>query len=139
MRTNLAILLEIKSMAKHPIQPLEDDGKGVIRFKSNAIVRHLLDNGGISMNDLARMEFSQEDREQFAQLIGYSHSGSGDLGYVSDEVWCAAQAIYESGVSETEARANYLRDLLLEVRDKTRAGLAALFGVHPDDLGGKPL
>lgn len=81
-------------MAKHPIQPLERDTRGVIRFKSNAIVRHLLDHGGINMNDIARLEFSQEDREQFAQLIGYSHSGSGDLGYVSDEVWEAAEMTF---------------------------------------------
>jgi len=44
-------------MAKHPIQPLEKD----------------------------QHDFSQEDREQFAQLIGYSLSGFGELSYVSDE------------------------------------------------------
>lgn len=44
------------------------------------------------MNDLACMEFSQEDREQFAQLIGYSLSGYGDLSYVSDESYDAAES-----------------------------------------------
>ncbi len=39
------------------------------------------------MNQLARMEFSDEDREQFAQLTGYSLSGFGDLDYVSDETY----------------------------------------------------
>jgi hypothetical protein len=35
------------------------------------------------MNDLALMPFSNEDREQFAQLIGYSVSGFGELPYAS--------------------------------------------------------
>lgn len=64
---------------KHPIQPVEKDESGIARFKSNSIVRHLLDNGPFDMNDLALIDFSREDREQFAQLIGYSLSGSGDL------------------------------------------------------------
>lgn len=123
-----------KSEPTHPVQPLVEDAHGVVRFKSNAIVRHLLDNGGISMNDIARMDFSQEDREQFAQLIGYSHSGSGELGYVSDEVWCAAQAMYEKGMPESDARNFYLRERLKESQDGIRDGVAVLFGIHPDDL-----
>lgn len=75
---------------KHPIQPLDLDEHGTLRFKANAIVRHLLDNGGIDLNAIAMMEFSQEDREQFAQLIGYSLSGFGELSYVSDETYSAA-------------------------------------------------
>jgi hypothetical protein len=121
---------------KHPIQPLQMEN-GVLRFKRNKIVEHLLDKGGIDMNDIARLDFSQEDREQFAQLIGYSHSGSGDLGYVSDEVWCAAQEMYEKkGTSEIEARNAYLRMRLKEAQDGIREGVAVLFSIHPDDLNG---
>lgn len=120
--------------AKHPIQPLVETESGVIRFKANAIVQYLLDNGGIDLNALARMEFSQEDREQFAQLIGYSHSGSGDLGYVSDEVWCTAKHIYDEGVPELEARNQVLRDQMEEAREGMRQGVASLFHIHPDDL-----
>ena len=120
---------------KHPVQPLQMEN-GVLRFKRNKIVEHLLDKGGIDMNDIARLDFSQEDREQFAQLIGYSHSGSGDLGYVSDEVWCAAQEIYEKGASEVEARNAYLRMRLKEAQDGIREGVAVLFSIHPDDLNG---
>jgi hypothetical protein len=76
---------------KHPTQPLDVDEHGTLRFKSNAIVRHLLDHGGIDLNALAVMDFSQEDREQFAQLIGYSLSGFGELSYVSDETYDAAR------------------------------------------------
>ena len=70
---------------RHPVQPVVVDENGVERFKGNKIVLFLLRNGGYDMNDLGRMEFSNEDREQFAQLIGYSVSGFGDLSYVSDE------------------------------------------------------
>ncbi len=67
--------------APHPMQPLVLDD-GVVRFKSNAIVRFLLDHGGYDLNRLALLHFTDEDRAQFAQLIGYSVSGWGDLSYV---------------------------------------------------------
>lgn len=86
-------------MAKHPMQPVESDSHGVVRFKENAIVRWLLDSTHVKsgrkvdLNMLALMEFSDEDREQFAQLIGYSVSGYHELPYVSNESAAAASAI----------------------------------------------
>jgi hypothetical protein len=80
-----------RNKKKHPIQPLEDDGNAVLRFKHNNIVRHLLDHGGLDLNKLAVLDFPREDWEQFAQLIGYSLSGFGDLSYVSNRVWNAAE------------------------------------------------
>ncbi len=77
---------------KHPIQPLIEDECGIHRFKKNAIVRHLLDVGPFDMNQLACLPFSDEDREQFAQLIGYSLSGFSELDYVSDETYERAAA-----------------------------------------------
>ena len=68
---------------QQPHQPLVDVD-GVTRFKKNAIVEHLLDTSTSDMNDLALMPFSNEDRVQFAELIGYSLSGFGELSYVSD-------------------------------------------------------
>jgi len=70
---------------KHPVQPVMKDSFGTLRFKKNEIVCFLLDHGPFDMNKLACLPFSQEDYEQFAQLIGYSLSGFGDLSYVSDE------------------------------------------------------
>lgn len=35
----------------------------------------------MSLNELACMEFTDSDRSQFAQLIGYSVGGYGDLDY----------------------------------------------------------
>ena len=75
---------------RHPIQPVEVDEYGTLRFKGNAIVRFLLDSGKYNMNDLAGLPFSQEDREQFAQLIGYSLNGFAELSYVSDDAYDAA-------------------------------------------------
>jgi len=117
-----------------PIQPLYEDERGVVRFKPNAIVQHLLDNGGIDLNQIAGLDFSREDREQFAQLIGYSLSGAGDLGYMTDEVLDAAEAMRQSGASEAEARAATLRAQIERAKNSMRKGVADLFGIHPDDL-----
>ena len=118
----------------HPIQPLVVDENGTTRFKKNAIVEYLLDNGRIDLNQIARQDFSREDREQFAQLIGYSWSGAHDLGYMSDEVLDAAEAMQKEGVSEAEARAGVLRDQITSVKNALREGVAELFCIHPDDL-----
>lgn len=76
-----------------PMQPVVKTD-GVLRFRSNAIVRYLLDLARehkiADLNSLAERNFSQVDREQFAQLIGYSISGYHELPYVSDD--SAAQA-----------------------------------------------
>lgn len=70
---------------EHPMQPVYFSADGVVRFKPNAIVRLLLDDGKYDMNRLALLNFSKEDRMQFAQLIGYSVSGYGELPYASPE------------------------------------------------------
>lgn len=70
---------------KHPMQPIEKDEHETPRFKRNEIVRYLLDAGPFDLSQLAALPFSQEDREQFMQLIGYSVSGFTDLDFVSKE------------------------------------------------------
>lgn len=77
---------------KHPLQRMKVDDDGVLRFIPNAIVRFLLDAGPFDLNQLALMPWDDEDRAQLAQLIGYSHSVFGELSYVSDEVWSAAES-----------------------------------------------
>ena len=83
------------------MQPIYLDEHGTARFKENGIVRYLLDAGPFDMNQLAVLPFSDEDREQFAQLIGYSLSGFGELHYTSDVVyqaaWEIARALTEKG------------------------------------------
>ena len=76
-----------------PMQPIEWDGHGVIRFKQNAIIYWLFCEGKLNLNEIAVQDFSDEDRMQLAQLLGYSVSGFGDLSYASDEVVAEADRI----------------------------------------------
>lgn len=79
------------------MQPVVKDERGVLRFRENAIVRYLLDRattkGITDLNRIAMRGFSQEDQEQFAQLIGYSIAGYHELSYVSDESAARASAL----------------------------------------------
>ncbi|MFT3989964.1 MAG: hypothetical protein QM680_01005 [Luteolibacter sp.] len=121
-------------MKSHPIQPLETDEDGILRFKKNAIVSHLLDCGGIDLNALARMDFPREDREQFAQLIGYSLSGFGDLSYVSDETYETASRMAESDETPEQARCAVLAETISKIRAGLREAAIAAFHIHPEDL-----
>ena len=104
--------------SKHPIQPLAYDEKGVLRFKANAIVQYLLDNGGIDMNHLHRKQFSQDDRQQFAQLIGYSLGGYATLSYSDNQTCEAATKIFNDGLCEDKARIKALESELEQLKAK---------------------
>lgn len=125
-------------MMRHPTQPLAPDEDGTVRFKENAIVRRLLDRSreGLKtdLNDIACMEFSQEDRQQFAQLIGYSLSGYGELSYVDDATFHVASEMAESGRDEKDLRIEFLESRLSDLRKALREPIAMLFEKHPDDL-----
>lgn len=123
-------------MRRQPIQPIGPDEHGHIRFHPNAIVRHLLDHGGIDLNQIACMEFSDEDRQQFAQLIGYSLSGYSELSYVTDDAYEAAERMAEKGETEAEARIAALEAKLEALRNGIRVVAAEAFRIHPDDLVG---
>lgn len=75
-------------MISQPMQPIVQASDGRIRFQENAIVRFLLDRASqgvkTDLNNLACMDFSDADRQQLAQLIGYSVSGYHELPYVTD-------------------------------------------------------
>ena len=52
---------------KNPIQPLAPDAEGVMRFKANRIVQHLLDtHPTCGLNQISCMDFSDDDLQQFA-------------------------------------------------------------------------
>ena len=114
------------------MQPIVQVGT-VQRFKENKIVSYLLDNGGFDMNKIALLDFDREDRSQFAQLIGYSLSGWGELGYVSDDDYQAACAM-TGGLTEEQARIESLEYTLGEIRKHLREATVAAFNIHPDDL-----
>jgi hypothetical protein len=76
------------------------DEHGTARFKANAIVRFLLDAGPFDMNQIATLpNASVEDHVQFAQLIGYSVSGAGDLSYMPADLIAAADDEVEALLS----------------------------------------
>lgn len=90
-------------MKPMPMQPLYWDDKGVLRFLPNRIVRDLLDRATeakvMDLNTIAfdaqvNGKYTREERQQFAQLIGYSLSGYGDLTcYVTDKAWERANSL----------------------------------------------
>ena len=91
---------------KNPMQPIIFDKSGVVRFKKNEIVDQLLDFAslhGFDMNKIACMDFSKNDRWQFAQLIGYSVSGIGDLSYHDRKELALADEIVDKMIAEKDA------------------------------------
>lgn len=76
------------SLEELPMQPIKNG-----RFIPNRVVEYLLDHGPLNMNDLAIQDFSDSDRAQFAQLIGYSVGGYGNLRYVSDSSYEKAESL----------------------------------------------
>ena len=111
-----------------PIQPIEDN-----RFVENRIVTQLFQTSSLTFNDIAIMNFTDQERMQFAQLIGYSVSGFGTLIYVDDETYNAAVKMSE-GMSEADARIEALGEMIDEARQGVKQAAVALFNIHPDDL-----
>lgn len=74
---------------KHPMQLIIVDPQGTIRFKANAIINFLLDQGRLGrkfdLNTIPFDVFPQEDVEQFYQLMGYSLCGYEEISLISDE------------------------------------------------------
>lgn len=71
-----------------PMQPIHLDSRGVARFTKNRIVDDLLEfatSHGFGLNEIAAGDYSDDERMQMAQIIGYSVGGYGELSYVSDE------------------------------------------------------
>ena len=125
------------SEPKHPLQPIVTDENSRSRFKANALVRHLLDFGqenGCGMNEMARMGFSKEDWEQFAQLIGYSVDGFAELSYVSAQTIEAADTMVDHGMDPKDAEIHALRGHVEFLKRELRPAVARLYGKHPDDF-----
>ncbi|MBI5768736.1 MAG: hypothetical protein HZA93_13140 [Verrucomicrobia bacterium] len=105
--TRTAVLGEsdYRDRARRTFQPMVRD-RDVVRFKKNEIVDFLLRNGRFDLNALARMQFSDADRAQFAQLIGYSVSGYGELSYVPLAEARTADAIADEMVAAEKGGAS---------------------------------
>lgn len=125
---------------RNPIQPLVLVN-GVTRFKANKIVAHLLEcckkRIHADMNSIACKEFTNDDRAQFAQLIGYSWSGAGDLSYMPSRILETSWEVHERGVTPEAARIELLEAQLAGLKEAFREPVAALYDIHPSDLGGE--
>lgn len=117
-----------------PLQPIITDDQGVLRFKANGIVAHLLESGAIDLNALHAMDFKSEDWEQFNQLIGYSLSAWGGLDHTSDESWEAANLMHEQGLDSLQARLQAVEGELAALREGLAGPIASLYGKQPEDL-----
>lgn len=99
------ILTTILAGEEEPMQPVGVDAHGTHRFLENRIVRDLLDTHPIiDMNEIAdsahRGYYTQAEQRQFAQLIGYSVGGYGNLSYVNGESCQRADALSEALLDE---------------------------------------
>ena len=104
----------------HPMQPAYIDESGRPRFLENKIISFLVKHlklgedtslNALTMHDLIIKEnegrnagFSQEDWEQFYQLIGYSLSGYMELNLVGDRSYQKAGEMYDSLMKMKEAQ-----------------------------------
>ena len=93
----------------------------------------MLDNGPFTLNDLC-VGFTDEDRIQFAQLIGYSLSGFSDLSYVDDQTYYTAFEMHNKGETEEMARISYLEDLVESIQTQTRELVNLLFKIDQFEL-----
>jgi hypothetical protein len=88
----------LKGALERPMQPVEFDQHGVIRFKVNKQVDELLNFSrlhGLGLNELAIKRHPDSDRSQLAQLIGYSVHGWSTLSYVTEEEIARADLFVE--------------------------------------------
>ena len=115
--TTINNLIEARDSLSEAIDVLEAVGEyapqpvaivdGIYRFRENPIVTHLLDtHPSEDMNTIARRFYEDRAaRSQFAQLIGYSVSGAGDLPYSNGAHLDGAQQTAEVMSENEELRA----------------------------------
>ncbi|MBY0510184.1 MAG: hypothetical protein K2P94_08505 [Rhodospirillaceae bacterium] len=80
---------------QHLSRPLVWSEDGMLHFQPNAICHWLLETGHVCMNTISQQGFCDADRAEFAQLIGYSVSGWGELDYVTFKQFRLVQHLAE--------------------------------------------
>lgn len=108
---------------EQPIQPLLVDDQGMRRFKTNEAIRFLLENGKLDLNTLAVMQAASKDREQLAQLIGYSVDGFGSLSYASDRV-------HDRSMQELDMRAVAMSEAMMQADTPAAAAAGKVPGAR---------
>lgn len=114
----------------NPMQPVFIDNYGASQFKSNKIVKFLYEQLHGGMNTLMQMDFTKNDRQQFAQLIGYSVSGYSELNYVDETAYLRAQAQAETNIENSELLA--LRARVNELEAAIRALNSAVGNIEEE-------
>lgn len=123
--------METSKIAK-PIQPIHEN-----HFVKNEIVDYLLRNCGIDMNQLAALDFSNEDRIQFAQLIGYSISGFLSLSYVDPVTFDTVNNLFEGETDYKDAQIVALKKQLEEVKRGLSIITNAITFISDDEIFGE--
>lgn len=113
-----------------PLQPVMTDRDGTRRFVENRIIRDLVEFSamhGRGMHAIAEGDYTDQERQQFAQLNGYSIRGYGELSYVDDIAYEQACA-----QSDGENPEHVQQLLLLEVvQDALKAHIAMGKALQP--------
>ena len=65
----------------HPGQPTVIRNDGPEEFIGNEVVKHVFEASGLTLDNLALEDFSDEDRSQFLQLLGVKVSQWQSQGY----------------------------------------------------------
>jgi len=95
----------------------------------------LFESGKIDLNQIACMNWSNEERQQLAQLLGYSLSGYGELSYVDDIAYEMAEKTYNNKDEfEKDIRIKYLEERLESIKNEMKSIVTKLYEIHPDDL-----
>ena len=119
----------------HPMQPLVLSAGGTVRFKENKIVSFILAEGGVDLNRIGTLPFSNEDRMQFAQLIGYWVGGYGDLSYASSESVAAADRAADRLVRGMDAEQESEVVQLRAENDRLRAVIGGIQSMADNAIG----
>lgn len=102
-----------------PLQPLYLDQNGTIRFQENAVVSYLVDISGVKMNDIIKQGFSEEDIEQFVQLIGYSFPAFESFKYAKESTIIKAKIAFNNeDINPLQAKCDALEAELEHYRKK---------------------
>jgi hypothetical protein len=99
------------------MQPIARDQDGILRFKANAIILDLFAAGPYDMDDLAKLPFTLEDREQFAQLTGYSVDGFLDLPYPRGTTRKAVELAASDARPRKRSFGSFIMGLILACRN----------------------
>lgn len=106
-----------------PMQPVMTDRDGTRRFVENRIIRDLVEfsaTHGRGIHAIAAGDYTDQERQQFAQLNGYSIRGYGELSYVDDVAYEQACA-QSDGDDPDQVRLDLLDEV---IQDALKAHIA---------------